>query len=153
MLNVWKYYHLCKNLTFIGYLCENMAICVKFWLSLNIYVKYAQCVKMWLFLKKSCVMDTILNLAFVSHEEKGRHTHATSVSYLRRKETRPHNTHIIFEEKGDAPTKHVSRISRTHISLLLNMQPKEYLQIILHRILLAPIRNMHVGTHTCTYVC
>jgi hypothetical protein len=116
-------------------------------------VKYAQCVKMWLFLKKSCVMDTILNLAFVSNEEKGRHVHATSVSYLRRKETRPHNTHIIFEEKGDAPKKHVSRISRTRISLLLNMQPKEYLQIILHRILLAPIRNMHVGTHTRTYVC
>jgi hypothetical protein len=66
MLNVWKYGHLCENLTFIEYLCEicsmceNMAICMQIWLSLDICVKYAQCVKIWLFL-----MDTILNLTIV----------------------------------------------------------------------------------------
>jgi hypothetical protein len=55
MLNVWKYDHLCENLTFIGYLCEmcstfqNMAICVKMWLLLDICVKYAQRVKIWSF--------------------------------------------------------------------------------------------------------
>jgi hypothetical protein len=42
-------------LTFIGYLCEiclmfqNMAICVKMLLLLDICVKYAQCVKIWPF--------------------------------------------------------------------------------------------------------
>jgi hypothetical protein len=30
---------------------ENMVICVKILLSLNISVKYAQCVKIWMFLK------------------------------------------------------------------------------------------------------
>jgi hypothetical protein len=55
MLNVWKYDHLCKKLIFIGYLCEicsmceNMAISVKIWLSLDICVKYAQYVKIWPF--------------------------------------------------------------------------------------------------------
>jgi hypothetical protein len=40
MLNIWKYDHLCENLTSIGYLCEicwmceNIIICVKIWLSL-----------------------------------------------------------------------------------------------------------------------
>jgi hypothetical protein len=33
------------------------------------------------------------------------------------------------------------------ISLLLNMHKKEFLQIILHRILLVPTHNMLVGTH------
>jgi hypothetical protein len=54
-------------------MCENMAIYVKILLSLDICVNYAQCVKIWLFLKcvqflKSCVqflIDTILNLAIV----------------------------------------------------------------------------------------
>jgi hypothetical protein len=51
MLNVWKYGHLWENVTWIGYLCEicsmceNMAICVEIWFSLDICVKYAQCVK------------------------------------------------------------------------------------------------------------
>jgi hypothetical protein len=65
----------------------------------------------------------------------------------------PCNVHLISEEKGDAPMKHASRISRIRISLLLNMHKKEYLHIILHRILLVPTRNMPVGTHTHTYVC
>jgi hypothetical protein len=50
-----------------------MAIYVKILLSLDICVNYAQCVKIWLFLKcvqflKSCVqflIETILNLAIV----------------------------------------------------------------------------------------
>jgi hypothetical protein len=86
MLNVWKYGHLCENLTFIEYLCEicsmceNMDICVKIWISLDICVKYAQCVKIWTFdvlvlfmmpcvqFLKPCVQflkDTILNLEIV----------------------------------------------------------------------------------------
>jgi hypothetical protein len=46
---------MCKNLTSIGYLCEifsmceNMAVWVKNWFSLDICVKYAQCVKIWPF--------------------------------------------------------------------------------------------------------
>jgi hypothetical protein len=42
--------------------------------------------------------------------------------------THPRNAHLVSEEKGDTPTKHVSRISGTHISLLLNMHKKESLQ-------------------------
>jgi hypothetical protein len=58
MFNVWKYGHLCENVTFIGYLCEiclmceNMSIYVKIWLLLNIWVKYAQCLKIWSFVWK-----------------------------------------------------------------------------------------------------
>jgi hypothetical protein len=33
-------------------MCENMTICVKIWLSLDICVKYAQCVKIWSFVWK-----------------------------------------------------------------------------------------------------
>jgi hypothetical protein len=33
------------------------------------------------------------------------------------------------------------------------MHPKEYLQIILHEILLAPTHNMPAGLDTCMYVC
>jgi hypothetical protein len=86
MLNVWKYHHLCEKLTFIGYLYEissmweNMTIYVKIWLSLDIYVKYARCVKICpfdvlvLFLMPSMqflkpyvqfLMDTILNLIII----------------------------------------------------------------------------------------
>jgi hypothetical protein len=49
--------------------------------------------------------------------------------------------------------KHVSRISGTCVSFLLNMLKKEYLQIILHGMPLAPTHSMPVGTHTRTYVC
>jgi hypothetical protein len=63
----------------------------------------------------------------VSDEEKGRHAHTTCISYLRRRETRPRNEHLLSEEKGDAPTKRVSHISRTHVLFLLNMHKKERL--------------------------
>jgi hypothetical protein len=76
---------------------QNMAICVKMLLLLDICVKYAQCVKIWpfdiliLFLKcvlflKSCVhflMDIILNLAILQ---------------------------FLMKKKGDAPTQHASHI-------------------------------------------
>jgi hypothetical protein len=76
-------------------MCENIVICVKICLTLDIGVKYAQCVKIWLFLKcvqflKSCVqfiMDTILNLAIDQFlmKKKGR-------------ETRPRNSHLVSQE-------------------------------------------------------
>jgi hypothetical protein len=66
---------------------------------------------------------------------------------------RPHNTRVLSEEKGDTPTQHTSHISGTRVSPLLNIHKKEYLQIILHGILLAPTHNMPIGTHTCKYVC
>jgi hypothetical protein len=125
MLNVWKYDHLCENLTFIRYLCEicsmceNMTICVKIWHSLNICVKYAQCVTIWpfdvlvLFLMpcvqflKPCVqflMNTILNQVIVQFLIKKKRKRAVMrcVSHLRKRETRPWNMHLVSQEKGDA---------------------------------------------------
>jgi hypothetical protein len=111
-------------------MCENITICMKIKLLLDICVKYAQCVKIWsfgvlvLFLKcvqflKSCVqflMDTILNLAIIlflmnkkgdapmKHASRilgeGAHTHTMCVSYLRRRETRPRNAHLISQERA-----------------------------------------------------
>jgi hypothetical protein len=55
MFNLWKYDQLSEKWTFIRYLCEicsmceNIVIWVKIWLSLDIYVKYAHCVKISLF--------------------------------------------------------------------------------------------------------
>jgi hypothetical protein len=175
MLNMWKYDYLCEKLTFNGYLCEicskckNMTICVKMWLLLDICVKYAQCLKIWpfdvlvLFLKcvqflKSCVqflIDIIPNLAIVQFlmKKKGDMPTKTRVSYVRRRETRPWNTRLLSEEKGDEPTKCASRILGTCVSFLLNMHKKEYLQIILYGMPLAPTHSMPIGTHTWTYVC
>jgi hypothetical protein len=91
---------------------ENMVICVKILLSLDICVKYAQCVRIWsfdvlvLFLKcvqflKPCVqflMDTILNLAMcsVSGEEKKRHALTRRVSHLRKRETHTNKACLPF---------------------------------------------------------
>jgi hypothetical protein len=69
MLNVWKYDHLCENLTFIWYLCENMAI------------------------SEVCAVSEVLCLVSdghytesgncsISDEEKGRHALGTHVSHL-----------------------------------------------------------------------
>jgi hypothetical protein len=58
---------------------ENMAICVKILLSLDICVKYAQCVKIWLFLK--CVQFPKV-LCSVSGEAKGRRTYRMDVLHL-----------------------------------------------------------------------
>jgi hypothetical protein len=62
--------------------------------------------------------------SLVSDEEKGRHAHEMLVSYLRRIETRPRSAHLLSEERGDTLTKHVSYISETHVSFLLNMHKK-----------------------------
>jgi hypothetical protein len=99
-------------------MCENMAICVNIWLSFDICVKYAQCVKIWLFdvlflfpkcaqFLKPCVqflMDTILNLATcsVSGEEKGRHALITCVSLLKKMEMHFYYTCFLSHKKGDA---------------------------------------------------
>jgi hypothetical protein len=89
----------------------------------------------------------------VSDEEKGRRAHETHVSYLRRREMHSRNECLLSKEKGDMPTKHVSRISGTRVSFLLNMHKNEYLQIILQGMPLAPTCSMPAGTHTQTYVC
>jgi hypothetical protein len=155
MLNVWKYGHLCANLTFIGYLCEmcsmceNMAICVQIWLSLDICVKYAQCAKIWPFV---CKFDfywifvwNMLNVwkygnfwwilywiwqLFSCWSGKGRRALTTHVLYLG-KGRRTNETRVSHHSKG-------RRALHRRVSLLLNMQKKEYLQIILHRILIVP---------------
>jgi hypothetical protein len=91
---------------------ENMTICVKFLFSLDICVKYAQCVKIWpfqvfvLFLKcvqflKPCVqflMDTILNPTIVQFLMK------------KKRDTRYGGTSLC-QEKGDTCFGGVSRIS------------------------------------------
>jgi hypothetical protein len=104
MLIVSKYGHLCRNLTFIGYLCEicsmseNMVICVEIRLSLDICVKYAQCVKIWLFMKcvqflKSCVQ--FLNPTIAQfHGEKGRCALGRCVSHRRQRKTRQRNERL-----------------------------------------------------------
>jgi hypothetical protein len=83
-------------------------------------VKYAQCVKIWpLLVCEVCAVSEVLcsvsdghytesGNSSVSDEEKGRHTRATRVSYLRRRETRPHNSRLVSEEKGDTPTQRTS---------------------------------------------
>jgi hypothetical protein len=66
--------------------------------------------------------------------------------------------HLAYEEKGDAPKKCASHIlvkGDTHCggaSPFYLTCKKEYLQIILHGILLVPTRIMTVGTHMHTYV-
>jgi hypothetical protein len=126
MLNVWKYGHLCGNLTFIRYLCEN-AQCVKIWPFVwKFWLSFDICVKIWLFLMcvqflKSCVqflMDTIVNPAIaqflmkkngdvlsglcVSHLSKGRRTNEMRVSHLTK------GRHVLWRR----------------VSPLLNMQKK-----------------------------
>jgi hypothetical protein len=58
---------------------KNMIICVEILLSLDIYVKYAQSVKVWLFLK--CVQFPEVLCSF-SGEAKGRCAYRTRVSHL-----------------------------------------------------------------------
>jgi hypothetical protein len=88
ILNVWEYGHLCENLTFIVYLCEiwsmceNIAICVKIWLSLVIYVKYTQCVRIrpfvWKFNFHCIFMWNMINVWKYSHLCEN----LTSISHL-----------------------------------------------------------------------
>jgi hypothetical protein len=93
-------------------MCENMAICVKIWLSLDIGVK------IWLFLKCVQFLKVLCSIFYehytesdnysVTNEEEGRHVQATRVSYPWRRDMRPRNACLISEEKGDAPTQHAS---------------------------------------------
>jgi hypothetical protein len=85
---------------------ENMVICMEILLSLDICVKYAQHVKIWLFLKCAQFSEVLCS---VSSEAKGRCTYRMHVSHL---------------SKG-------RRVLWRHVSLLLNMHKKS-LQIILH---------------------
>jgi hypothetical protein len=127
MLNVLKYDHLCEsltfngylyeicsmceNMTFIGYLCETCSMCEH--MAIDVLVLFLKCVQF----SKSCVQflveTTESGNSSVSDEEKGRHAHATHVSYLSRRETHPRNTHLLSKEKGDASTKWVSHIYLT----------------------------------------
>jgi hypothetical protein len=58
MLNVWKFDHLCENLTFIGYLCEiysmceNMVICVKKLTSIGYLCDICSMCEIWPFVWK-----------------------------------------------------------------------------------------------------
>jgi hypothetical protein len=56
-----------------------------------------------------------------------------------------------YEMRISHPTKRSSSV--VEVCLHFTYAKKEYLQIILLRILLAPTRSMTVGTHTHTYVC
>jgi hypothetical protein len=77
---------------------ENMVICVIFLLSLDISVKYAQCVKIWLFLK--CVQFPEV-LCSVSGD----------VCFLvKQKGDVPIEHASCILVKGDVPTEHASRI-------------------------------------------
>jgi hypothetical protein len=83
---------------------ENMVICVEILLSLDISVKYAQCVKIWMFLKyvsflKSCVQ--FLVKCVLSREAKGGRAYRTHVSLLLNMHTKKKPQQIILH--GDAP--------------------------------------------------
>jgi hypothetical protein len=112
MLNVWKYGHLSENLIFIGYLCEicsiceNMAIWLKNWLSLDICVKCAQCVKIWSFdvlvlFLKTCVqflMNIILNMANIQFPMKKKET-CSKYARLTSEEKETCVTYILYRRK------------------------------------------------------
>jgi hypothetical protein len=78
MLNVLKYDHLCKKLTFIGYLCEICSMCE------NMVVS-----EVCAFFEVLCsVFDghyTEYGKCSVSDEENGRHALATSISHRRKR--------------------------------------------------------------------
>jgi hypothetical protein len=126
MLNVSKYGNLCENVTFIGYLCEICSMCenMAFWCLDSIS---EVCVVSKVLCSVSDGYHTKSGTRSISDEENGRRTQATCVSYKRRRETSPRNASFKTEEKGDVPTKHASRISRTCVSLLLNMHKKEFI--------------------------
>jgi hypothetical protein len=100
---------------------ENMVICVKILLSLDISMKYAQCVKILLFLK--CVQFPKV-LCSVSGEAKGRHAY---------------RTHISHPSKG-------RRMLWRRVSLLLNMRKKKKAyRLASTGMLLAPTHSVPVG--------
>jgi hypothetical protein len=75
---------------------ENMVIYVKILLALDISVKYAQPVKIWLFLK--CVQFPKV-LCSVSGEAKGRGTHRMHISHLS-KRRRAYRARVLHLSKG-----------------------------------------------------
>jgi hypothetical protein len=144
MLNVWKYGHLCENMTFIEYLCEICSMCdnMAIWCLGSV--------------SEVCAVSEVLcsisdghytksGNSSVSGEEKGWRAHETHISYLRRRETCPCNARHLSGEKGDVLTKCTS-------PFYLTCTKKEYLQIILHRMPLTPARIMPIDTHMWTYV-
>jgi hypothetical protein len=113
---------------------ENMVICVEILLSLDISMKCAQCVKIWLFMK--CVQFTEVLCSVsnghyiefgnysISDEEKGRCALGTRVSHLI-KWRRVRFARISHMEKGrHALTRHVLHMGKgrhtitMHVSLL-----------------------------------
>jgi hypothetical protein len=86
---------------------ENMIICVKIWLLLDICVKYAEVCSLWSLVWKyaeGCAVSvsdghyTKSGNSSVSDEEKGRRVHKMCILYLRRRETRPCNGRFISQE-------------------------------------------------------
>jgi hypothetical protein len=103
-----------------------------------------------------CAVSEVLCSVFVGHytessncsvsdEEKGRHTQAMCISYLRRRETRSCNVCLISKDKGDMHTQHVS-------PFYLTCTKKDCQPNILHGIV--PCANtQHVCCHTYAHVC
>jgi hypothetical protein len=131
---------LCEKLTFIGYVCH----CLKIW-SLDISVKYAQCMKIWMFLK--CVQfHEVLCLvsgevcAFWRSKRGDTPTECTSRILVKGDVPTERASHILL--KGDARCGGVS-------PFLLNMHKKRKpYRLFSTGMLLAPARGMPVGTDT-----
>jgi hypothetical protein len=85
MLNVWKYGHLCENLTFIEYLCEICSMCdnVVIWCLGSI--SDALCAVSEALCSVSDRHYTESGNCSVSDEEKGRCALTSCVSHLRKK--------------------------------------------------------------------
>jgi hypothetical protein len=95
MLNVWKYVHLCENLTFIRYLCEICSMCE------NMIIWYLGSAS------EVCAVSEVLcsvsdghytksDNCSVSDDEKGRRVLWGCVSYLRERKTCPCNVCLPF---------------------------------------------------------
>jgi hypothetical protein len=103
---------------------ENMVICVEILLSLDISMKCAQCVKIWLFMK--CVQFTEVLCSVsnghyiefgnysISDEEKGRRALGTRISHME-KERHALTRHVLHMGKGrHTITMHVSLLPSPH---------------------------------------
>jgi hypothetical protein len=109
---------------------ENMVICVEILLSLDIFVKYAQCVKIWMFL--NCVHFPEI-LCSVSGE-----------------------VCLSSEEKDNVPTEQVSRIlvkgdtrcEGTSPFYLICTQKRKPYRLFSKGMVLAPARGVAVGSDT-----
>jgi hypothetical protein len=101
---VWKYGQLCENVTCIEYFCENMAICVKIWLSLDICVniwKYGHLCGNFTFIRYFCERCSMCeNMAIF---EVCAVSWSLVFSFW-------WSVCFLVREKGDTPTECVSRI-------------------------------------------